>query len=83
MRATAGGYAGSGHHAMSDSRYESNKGGQKNFRTKGSHANQTMQIGAGHPLAGFDEENTFVTTNTVVKVDFIEGEYDQQDGDGF
>ena len=74
MEATAGGYDGS--RAMSDSRYGGKKG-QKSFRTKDSHANKTMQMGSGRLLAGLDEENTYVTTNTVVNVDFIEGEYDQ------
>ena len=61
---------------MSDSKYGGKKG-QKSFRTKDSQANKTMQVGSGHPLAGLDEEKTYVTTNTVVNVDFIEGEYDQ------
>ena len=74
MQATAGGYDGS--RAMSDSRYGGKKG-QKGFRTKDSQANKTMHVGSGRPLAGLDEDNTYVTTNTVVNVDFIEGEYDQ------
>lgn len=61
---------------MSDSKYGGKKH-RKSFRTKDSQANKTMQIGSGRPLAGLDEENTYVTTNTVVNVDFIEGEYDQ------
>ena len=66
---------------MSDGKYGGRKG-QKNFRTKDSHANKTMQIGrSGRPLAGLaddidEEENTYVTTNNVVNVDFIEGEYE-------
>ena len=87
MEATAGQDSRFNQMAKSDGKYRSsNRGGQRNFKLKNGNnaANKTMQFADRRPLGALDEEeNTYVTTNTMVKVDYIEGEYDQQTEDGF